>query len=229
MDCVSKINTGAKYDSEAFKKSVGLNGVGTKAVNALSQNFTVQSIREGKSKTADFEKGVIVNDAPVKPDADTKQGTRIEFVPDETIFHNFRYRKEYVEKMVWNYCYLNSGLALYLNRKKFYSANGLLDLLLPLQVISLHQVIRDDVRQYFHRLGLGEDLADFTHGNTAINPIDDAAHALDIGHRIEPMPTFGARRLNQTVAPLPDPQDIFGQAGVSLDIGDAVLQSGIQV
>jgi len=129
VDCVSKINTGAKYDSEAFKKSVGLNGVGTKAVNALSQNFTVQSIREGKSKTADFEKGVVVNDAPVKPDADTKQGTRIEFVPDETIFHNFRYRKEYVEKMVWNYCYLNPGLTINFNGENFKSENGLLDLL----------------------------------------------------------------------------------------------------
>ena len=100
VDCVSKINTGAKYDSEAFKKSVGLNGVGTKAVNALASQFMVQSIREGKTKIAQFEKGVIVNDPPVKADTETKQGTKIEFVPDETIFHNFRYRKEYVEKMV---------------------------------------------------------------------------------------------------------------------------------
>jgi topoisomerase-4 subunit B len=129
VDCVSKINTGAKYDSEAFKKSVGLNGVGTKAVNALASQFMVQSIREGKTKIAQFEKGVIVNDPPVKADGETKQGTKIEFVPDETIFHNFRYRKEYVEKMVWNYCYLNPGLTINFNGENFKSENGLLDLL----------------------------------------------------------------------------------------------------
>lgn len=129
VDCVSKINTGAKYDSEAFKKSVGLNGVGTKAVNALSAQFFVQSTREGKSKIARFEKGVITEDAPVKSDAESKQGTRIEFVPDESIFHNFRYRKEYVEKMIWNYCYLNPGLTIVFNGESFRSENGLLDLL----------------------------------------------------------------------------------------------------
>lgn len=129
VDCVSKINTGAKYDSEAFKKSVGLNGVGTKAVNALSANFMVQSAREGKSKIAEFEKGVLTKDSPVKTDTETKQGTRIEFVPDETIFHNFRYRKEYVEKMIWNYCYLNPGLTIVFNGESFFSNNGLLDLL----------------------------------------------------------------------------------------------------
>lgn len=129
VDCVSKINTGAKYDSEAFKKSVGLNGVGTKAVNALSAQFLVQSTREGKSKIAEFEKGVITNDAPVAPDTNSKQGTRIEFVPDDTIFHNYRYRKEYVEKMIWNYCYLNPGLTIVFNGESFKSENGLLDLL----------------------------------------------------------------------------------------------------
>lgn len=129
VDCVSKINTGAKYDSEAFKKSVGLNGVGTKAVNALAAHFKVQSIREGKIKIAEFEKGVIVKDAPVKADAETKQGTKIEFTPDDTIFHNFRYRREYVEKMIWNYCYLNPGLTIHFNGENFRSDNGLLDLL----------------------------------------------------------------------------------------------------
>jgi len=129
VDCVSKINTGAKYDSEAFKKSVGLNGVGTKAVNALSAQFMVQSTREGKSKIAEFEAGVITKDAPVVADTDTKQGTRIVFVPDDTIFHNFRYRKEYIEKMIWNYCYLNPGLTILFNGESFRSDNGLLDLL----------------------------------------------------------------------------------------------------
>jgi len=129
VDCVSKINTGAKYDSEAFKKSVGLNGVGTKAVNALSAQFMVQSTREGKSKIAEFEAGVITKDSPVVADTETKQGTRIVFVPDETIFHNFRYRKEYIEKMIWNYCYLNPGLTILFNGESFRSDNGLLDLL----------------------------------------------------------------------------------------------------
>ncbi len=129
VDCVSKINTGAKYDSEAFKKSVGLNGVGTKAVNALSTYFSVQSTREGKTKIAEFEKGVITKDSPVTADEQTKPGTRIVFVPDETIFHNFRYRREYIEKMIWNYCYLNPGLTILFNGESFRSDNGLLDLL----------------------------------------------------------------------------------------------------
>jgi topoisomerase-4 subunit B len=129
VDCVSKINTGAKYDSEAFKKSVGLNGVGTKAVNALSTFFSVQSVREGKSKIAEFEKGVITKDAPVAADEQSKPGTRIVFVPDDSIFHNFRYRKEYIEKMIWNYCYLNPGLTILFNGESFRSDNGLLDLL----------------------------------------------------------------------------------------------------
>ena len=129
VDCVSKINTGAKYDSEAFKKSVGLNGVGTKAVNALSTFFSVQSVREGKSKIAEFEKGVITKDAPVAADEQSKPGTRIVFVPDDSIFHNFRYRKEYIETMIWNYCYLNPGLTILFNGESFRSDNGLLDLL----------------------------------------------------------------------------------------------------
>lgn len=128
IDCVSKINTGAKYDSEAFKKSVGLNGVGTKAVNALSSRFSVQSVREGKAKKAEFEKGELVNDLPVT-DSEDKSGTLISFFPDETIFHNFKFRNEYIEKMLWNYAYLNPGLKLLFNGQEFYSQNGLLDLL----------------------------------------------------------------------------------------------------
>jgi topoisomerase-4 subunit B len=128
IDCVSKINTGAKYDSEAFKKSVGLNGVGTKAVNALSSRFSVQSVREGKAKKAEFEKGELVNDLPIT-DSEDKSGTLISFFPDETIFHNFKFRNEYIEKMLWNYAYLNPGLKLLFNGQEFYSQNGLLDLL----------------------------------------------------------------------------------------------------
>ena len=128
IDCVSKINTGAKYDSKAFKKSVGLNGVGTKAVNALSSYFKIQSVRDEQSKLAEFENGVVINDAPIESTTNRK-GTKVTFVPDYTIFGNFRFLNEYVEKMLWNYCYLNPGLTIVYNGEKFYSENGLKDLL----------------------------------------------------------------------------------------------------
>ncbi|HTL80462.1 MAG TPA: ATP-binding protein, partial [Bacteroidia bacterium] len=128
IDCVSKINTGAKYDSEAFKKSVGLNGVGTKAVNALSSWFRVQSIREGKSKAAEFKRGDIKSDERVKS-SDEADGTIISFTPDEKVFTNYHYINEYVERMLWNYAYLNTGLTLYYNGNPIRSENGLLDLL----------------------------------------------------------------------------------------------------
>jgi topoisomerase-4 subunit B len=128
VDCVSKINTGAKYDSEAFKKSVGLNGVGTKAVNALASYFRVQSVREGKTKVAEFEKGELKKDERVK-DTDEQEGTIISFRPDDTVFVNYHYINEYVEKMLWNYAYLNTGLTLWYNGNKIKSDNGLLDLL----------------------------------------------------------------------------------------------------
>ena len=128
IDCVSKINTGAKYDSKAFKKSVGLNGVGTKAVNALSQDFTVRSFRDGLSRTVHFKQGEMVED---EGEAKTKEknGTQISFVPDEAVFKHYRYVREYIEKMLWNYAYLNPGLALILNGETIKSDNGLKDLL----------------------------------------------------------------------------------------------------
>jgi topoisomerase-4 subunit B len=128
IDCVSKINTGAKYDSKAFKKSVGLNGVGTKAVNALSSYFKIQSVRDEQSKLAEFENGIVINDAPIES-TNNRKGTKVTFVPDNTIFGNFRFLNEYVEKMLWNYCYLNPGLTIVYNGEKFYSENGLKDLL----------------------------------------------------------------------------------------------------
>ncbi len=129
VDVVSKINTGAKYDSKAFQKAVGLNGVGTKAVNALSSYFSVTAIREGEMKSATFERGELKSESGIEP-TDGKNGTYVVFEPDNTVFKNYHFIGQYVENMIWNYCYLNSGLSLYLNRKKFYSANGLLDLLL---------------------------------------------------------------------------------------------------
>ncbi|MCL4107755.1 UNVERIFIED_CONTAM: hypothetical protein GTU68_027140 [Idotea baltica] len=128
VDCVSKINTGGKYDSKAFKKSVGLNGVGTKAVNALSDYFRVQSIRNNETKVAVFSKGVIQEDEKIKK-TEELNGTLFEFYPDEEIFKNFRFRAEYIENQLWNYAYLNSGLRIKFNGKTFYSKNGLLDLL----------------------------------------------------------------------------------------------------
>lgn len=128
VDCVSKMNTGAKYDSKAFQKSVGLNGVGTKAVNALSRHFTVSAFREGKVKTARFEKGLLVEDRKVGK-ASEEDGTYVRFEPDETIFKHFHFRPEYLEEQVWNYAYLNAGLSIHFNGQRYYSKDGLLDLL----------------------------------------------------------------------------------------------------
>ncbi|MCC7222778.1 MAG: type IIA DNA topoisomerase subunit B [Chitinophagales bacterium] len=128
IDCVSKINTGGKYDSAAFKKSVGLNGVGTKAVNALSHYFRVQSVRDGETKIAEFEQGELSNDHPIARTTEPN-GTYVVFEPDSTIFRNYHYIADYIEQQLWNYAYLNAGLTIYFNQQKFFSKNGLLDLL----------------------------------------------------------------------------------------------------
>ena len=128
VDVVSKINTGAKYDSKVFKKSVGLNGVGSKAVNALSSYFKINSIRDGKSKLVEFSKGAITNEEDIQANSGRK-GTSVSFVPDKEMFGNFRFIDDFVEKMLWNYCYLNTGLTITYNGKKFYSDKGLYDLL----------------------------------------------------------------------------------------------------
>lgn len=128
VDVVSKINTGAKYDSKAFQKSVGLNGVGTKAVNALSQYFKVSSFRDGKGKAAEFERGVLFNN-PKEQKTTELNGTEIIFTPDEKIFRNYRFLNEFLENQFLNYCYLNAGLVIHFNGKRFVSKNGLLDLL----------------------------------------------------------------------------------------------------
>ncbi len=128
VDCVSKINTGGKYDSKAFKKSVGLNGVGTKAVNALSEYFKVSAFREGKSKTAEFEFGELTNESRIAKSSEDS-GTLVEFLPDPDIFKKFKFRNEYIEERLWDYAYLNSGLKIIFNNETFYSRNGLLDLL----------------------------------------------------------------------------------------------------
>ncbi|MBM3930033.1 MAG: type IIA DNA topoisomerase subunit B [Sphingomonadales bacterium] len=156
VDCVSRINTGGKYDGEAFTKSVGLNGVGTKAVNALSKSFRVQSFREGRTRTANFAQGFLLDESKDMPTAD-KNGTYVEFVPDGEIFRNFHFIHEFIEEQLWNYAYLNAGLSLYLNGKKFFSKDGLLDL--------LHRKAPADSIRYpiVHLKGDDIELA-FTHG-----------------------------------------------------------------
>ena len=128
MDCVSKINTGAKYDSKVFKKAVGLNGVGSKAVNALSSLFITQSVREGKTKIVEYSKGKLVNDYKIAP-SDEKDGTIVTFVPDKEVFGNYHFINEYVEKLLWNYVFLNNGLTIRFNGERYYAKHGLRDLL----------------------------------------------------------------------------------------------------
>jgi topoisomerase-4 subunit B len=169
IDVVSKINTGAKYDSKAFQKSVGLNGVGTKAVNALSSHFLVTSFRDGKCKTAEFEKGELVKDhKEVK--TDEPNGTLVVFTPDDTVFRNFHFIHEYLDNQLWNYCYLNAGLAMHFNGKKYVSKNGLLDLLqrktnpdeLRYPIIHLKG---DDIEVAIsHNNDYGEDIFSFVNG-----------------------------------------------------------------
>lgn len=169
VDVVSKINTGAKYDSKAFQKSVGLNGVGTKAVNALSQYFKVTAFREGKEKTAEFEKGELIKEHK-EAKTDQPNGTLVEFVPDDTVFRNFHYIHEYLDNQLWNYCYLNAGLAMHFNGKKYVSKNGLLDLLQrktnpdELRYPIIHLKGEDIEVALSHNNDYGEDIFSFVNG-----------------------------------------------------------------
>lgn len=128
IDAVSKMNTGGKYDSKAFKKSVGLNGVGTKAVNALSTFFKVEAIRDGKTKKAEFNQGNLINDYDIE-ETTARKGTKVTFIPDESIFKNYHFRSQHVEKLLWNYAFLNTGLTINFNGEKIHSDDGLKDLL----------------------------------------------------------------------------------------------------
>jgi len=168
VDVVSKMNTGGKYDSKAFKKSVGLNGVGTKAVNALSSHFMVEAYREGKAKKAAFIRGELVDD-PKITNTDEKNGTYAEFIADETVFKNFKYRKPYLEKLFWNYCYLNRGLTINFNSERYFSKHGLKDLLEdnmdgePLYPI-IHLEGEDIEVAFTHVRTYGEDYSSFVNG-----------------------------------------------------------------
>ncbi|MCT4560725.1 MAG: type IIA DNA topoisomerase subunit B [Crocinitomicaceae bacterium] len=168
VDCVSQINTGGKYDSKAFKKSVGLNGVGTKAVNALSSYFMVYSVRDGKKKTATFERGELIEESDLEK-TDETNGTYVEFIPDDTIFKKFAFKTAYIEKMIWNYCYLNRGLSIHFNGQRFFSKEGLKDLLEnnmdgdPLYPI-IHVEGEDIEVAFTHGRTYGEDYYSFVNG-----------------------------------------------------------------
>ena len=168
IEAVSIMNTGGKYDSNAFKKSVGLNGVGTKAVNALSAQFEVQSFREGHSRKAKFEKGKLVDDSDIYVD-NSERGTSIYFVPDNSLFENYVYNEEYIETMLRNYAYLNTGLTINFNGKKILSKNGLTDLLNEnMTAQSLFPIIHlkgEDIEIAFtHSDQYGEEYYSFVNG-----------------------------------------------------------------
>ena len=169
VDVVSKINTGAKYDSKAFQKSVGLNGVGTKAVNALSHYFKVTAYREGREKTAEFERGVLINEHKEIASKE-ENGTFVTFIPDETVFKNFHFVQEYLDNQFWNYCYLNAGLVMNLNGKRFVSKNGLLDLLQrktnadEIRYPIIHLTGTDIEAAITHETSYGEEYYSFVNG-----------------------------------------------------------------
>jgi topoisomerase IV subunit B len=169
VDCVSKINTGGKYDNKAFKKSVGLNGVGTKAVNALSSFFKVEAYREGQMKAAEFMSGVITKDGKIGKTNEVN-GTLIEFIADETVFKSYKYRNEYIESQIWNYAYLNAGLKINYNGKTYVSKNGLLDLLErktdaeSLRYPIIHLVGEDIEIALTHGQQYGEEYYSFVNG-----------------------------------------------------------------
>ncbi len=167
-DVVSKMNTGGKYDSRAFKKSVGLNGVGTKAVNALSVQFSVESIRDGEVKKVSFARGEVTADNSIEKTT-FENGTLIRFMPDDTVFKNYKFRDTYLDKMFWNYCYLNRGLTIKYNGNKFFSKNGLKDLLdANMDGSPLYPVVHlegNDIEVAFtHSRGYGEDYSSFVNG-----------------------------------------------------------------
>lgn len=169
VDVVSKINTGAKYDSKAFQKSVGLNGVGTKAVNALSNYFKVESFREGRTKAAEFEKGVLIKEYK-EAKSDEQNGTLVTFIPDDSVFRNFHFIHEYLDNLLWNYCYLNAGLVITFNGKKYVSKNGLLDLLKrktnedELRYDIIHLKGEDIEVAITHNNDYGEEIFSFVNG-----------------------------------------------------------------
>ncbi len=221
IECVSKINTGGKYDSKAFQKSVGLNGVGTKAVNALSNYFRVQSIREGKTKVAEFKKGDITLNEKEKSCSE-KNGTLFSFIPDDSVFMNYRFNAEYVQNMLWNYVFLNKGLSIYFNGEKFFSERGLSDLLeRNISDEKLYEVIHlkgNDIEVAFtHTTAYGEDYYSFVNGqNTTQGGTHQAAFREAI---VKTMREFYKKEF--------DPSDVRTSivAAISIRIQEPVFES----
>jgi len=190
VEAISIMNTGGKYDSKAFKKSVGLNGVGTKAVNALSEQFNVQSFRDGETRVAGFSKGEIISDSGIIPGKEAN-GTMVYFRPDDTLFQNFNYREEFIEDMLRNYTYLNTGLVIVFNGKKFLSKNGLSDLLNekmtaePMYPI-IHLKGEDIEIAFTHCEQYGEEYYSFVNGqHTTQGGTHQAAYREAIGRTIK--------------------------------------------
>ncbi|MBN2857052.1 MAG: ATP-binding protein, partial [Candidatus Delongbacteria bacterium] len=221
LDAVSKMNTGAKYDSKAFKKSVGLNGIGVKAVNALSSKFIVRSIRDGQLKISEFAHGDLVKDHPVKP-VDEENGVEVTFQPDENMFGNYFYISEYVDSMLKNYVYLNSGLVINFNGNKFFSRNGLADLLNEnMNKEGLYPLIHlkgEDIEIAFtHGLHYGEDYYSFVNGQ---NTTQGGTHLLAFREAF-------VRTIRDFYKKEYDPSDIRSSiiAAVSIKVEEPIFES----
>ncbi|HEX2920084.1 MAG TPA: DNA topoisomerase IV subunit B [Bacteroidales bacterium] len=221
VDAVSKMNTGAKYDSKAFKKSVGLNGVGVKAVNALSDKFIIRSIRDGQLKAAEFEHGIQVKDYPVEP-TNEENGVEVIFRPDETMFGKFFFISEYVDTMLKNYVYLNSGLIINFNGNKFLSRNGLADLLSEnMSKEGLYPIVHlkgEDIEVAFtHGIQYGEDYYSFVNGQ---NTTQGGSHLLAFREAI-------VKTIREFYKKDFDPSDIRSSiiAAVSIKVEEPIFES----
>nr|MCU0361846.1 toprim domain-containing protein [Bacteroidales bacterium] len=221
VDAVSKMNTGAKYDSKAFKKSVGLNGVGVKAVNALSSRFSIRSIRDGEVKACDFEHGIITKDHPLRK-TEEENGVEVIFQPDEEMFGNYFYMSEYVDSMLKNYVYLNAGLVINFNGNKFLSRNGLVDLLTEnMNKEGLYPIIHlkgEDIEVAFtHGLQYGEDYYSFVNGQ---NTTQGGTHLLAFREAI-------VKTIREFYKKDYDPSDIRSSiiAAISIKVEEPIFES----
>ena len=221
LDAVSKMNTGAKYDSKAFKKSVGLNGVGVKAVNALSSKFVIRSIRDGQVKVSEFEHGRTVKDNPLEP-TNEENGVEVIFQPDEEMFGNYYYISEYVDTMLKNNVYLNAGLIINFNGNKFFSRNGLVDLLNEnMSKEGLYPIIHltgEDIEIAFtHGLQYGEDYYSFVNGQ---NTTQGGTHLLAFREAI-------VKTIRDFYKKDYDPSDIRSSiiAAISIKVEEPIFES----
>jgi len=221
LDAVAKMNTGAKYDSKAFKKSVGLNGIGVKAVNALSSRFVVKSVRDGQMKIGEFEHGLLVKDHPVKA-TNEENGVEVVFQPDENMFGNYFYMSEYVDTMLKNYVYLNSGLVINFNGNKFFSKNGLADLLNEnMSKEGLYPLIHlngEDIEVAFtHGFQYGEDYYSFVNGQ---NTTQGGTHLLAFKEAL-------VRTIRDFYKKEYDPADIRSSiiAAISIKVEEPIFES----